>query len=113
MIDRLLWQLTGDPEIDATISKAMCFVHPLEAQFPIGSYVKVITPVPQLTVRLLDDDTPYTKARQMARDLTDGPCVVIGIHDLTDGNGVSRPYITVQCRLGYGWPLRPDDIERI
>lgn len=112
-MDNLIWKLTGDPEIDNAISKAMRFVHPLEAQFPIGSFVKVITPVPQLIARIQDDDTTYLQAMNIARDMTDGPCEVVGIHDLTDDDGESRPYITIQSQYGYGWPFKPDDLERI
>lgn len=113
MMDNFTWRLTGDPDLDVAIGHIMCRVHPLEGQFPVGAMVRVIKPLPQIIARIHAQGSNYSDSVHIARDMSDGPCQVIGIQDLVDDDGVTRPYVMIQCGLGYMWPFRTDEIEAI
>lgn len=98
-------------ELAAVFGQILANRHPLEQQMPIGSYVKPKISKTALAKIMQDAGSSIHEALGIAEILLNNPNEVIGINDLTDEQGIVRPYVTIMDYTGCAYPLRYDYLE--
>lgn len=86
--------------------------HPLEDDIPIGCLVKMRVPKEHFVQHLMTHcDYDIYMAHGIADVVYSSPCEVIGINDLTDYDGSTKPFATIMDSGGCAYPVPCDMIK--
>lgn len=100
---------TGNPALDAILSRK----HPLEEQFPIGSHVNVTMDEGSLTAKIAQDwNIRPMVAKGIAQYLRETAAEVIGISDLQDTDGQTKPFVSIMDPEGYLYTIQPEYLTK-
>lgn len=105
---------TGDPAIDQVLLDLAMHQHPLEKEFPIGCKVLIKMDIASLGEKIKADFQIRPRAAMgIAWSLKSTPVEVVGITDLTDEDGIDKPFISVMDPDGYIYSFLAEDLGRV